>query len=92
MATQAGRDSDKFMLRLPDGMRERIKASADANGRSMNSEIIARLDWTFSPVADVPSDHVPLDKDEVEKMDQIMRAFSNLLMNRRSRGEAGGEE
>ena len=92
MATQAGRDSDKFMLRLPDGMRKRIKTEAEANRRSMNAEIVARLEWTFSPVSNVPSEHVPLDEDEVQKMDEIMRAFSNLLMNRRSRGEAGGKE
>ncbi|MEL6362304.1 MAG: Arc family DNA-binding protein [Pseudomonadota bacterium] len=36
--------TDKFMLRLPDGMRERIKAAAAANGRSMNAEIVAQLD------------------------------------------------
>ena len=39
-----GRDSDKFMLRLPDGMRERIAKVAKQNGRSMNAEIVARLD------------------------------------------------
>jgi hypothetical protein len=43
MASQAGRDSDKFMLRLPDGMREQISLAAEANARSMNSEIVARL-------------------------------------------------
>lgn len=31
------------MLRLPDGMRERIKAVAAANNRSMNAEIVATL-------------------------------------------------
>lgn len=36
-------DSDKYMLRLPDGMREEIKAAATANRRSMNAEIIARM-------------------------------------------------
>lgn len=35
--------TDKFMLRLPDGMRERIKSAAENNGRSMNSEIVATL-------------------------------------------------
>lgn len=34
---------DKYVLRLPDGMRDEIKAAADANGRSMNAEIINRL-------------------------------------------------
>ncbi|QOD84862.1 Arc family DNA-binding protein [Chromobacterium haemolyticum] len=38
-----GRDSDKFMLRLPDGMRSRIAKAAKTNGRSMNAEIVHRL-------------------------------------------------
>ena len=37
------RTSDKFILRLPDGMRDDLKRIAKANGRSMNSEIIERL-------------------------------------------------
>ncbi len=39
--------NDKFMLRLPDGMRDKIKASAELNGRSMNGEIVDRLEETF---------------------------------------------
>lgn len=38
---------DKFMLRLPKGMREKIKAHAEESGRSMNSEIISRLEASF---------------------------------------------
>lgn len=34
---------DRYMLRLPDGMRERIKQAASDNGRSMNAEIVHRL-------------------------------------------------
>lgn len=37
------RGSDQFLLRLPDGMRARIAASAKANFRSMNSEVIMIL-------------------------------------------------
>jgi hypothetical protein len=37
------RESDKFMLRFPEGMRARIAERAKANGRSANSEIIAML-------------------------------------------------
>ena len=40
--------NDKFMLRLPEGMRERIRAEAEANNRSMNSEIVARLEASLS--------------------------------------------
>ncbi|GAB1362418.1 hypothetical protein MASR1M32_16540 [Rhodobacter sp.] len=34
---------DQYMLRLPDGMRDRIKAAAEANNRSMNAEIVETL-------------------------------------------------
>lgn len=37
---------DKFVVRLPDGMRERIATEARDNARSMNSEIIYRLETT----------------------------------------------
>lgn len=43
-----GRESDKFMLRFPDGMRDRIAAAAKESGRSMNAEIVARLMLSFS--------------------------------------------
>lgn len=36
--------ADKFLVRFPAGMRDKITAVAKANGRSMNSEIIARLE------------------------------------------------
>ena len=42
-----GRDSDKIMLRVPDGMRDRIAASAKVNNRSMNAEIVSRLQVSF---------------------------------------------
>ena len=35
---------DKYVLRLPDGMRDRIKQEAERNGRSMNAEIVQRLE------------------------------------------------
>lgn len=45
--------SDKFMLRLPDGMRERIKVAAEANNRSMNAEIVSRLEASFLGVKNI---------------------------------------
>ena len=50
---------DKFMLRLPDGMRERIREAAEQNKRSMNAEIIARLEASFSPATDQGGITVP---------------------------------
>ena len=46
MAT-VGRGADQYTVRFPDGLRDRIKAAAEANGRSMNAEIVARLGQTF---------------------------------------------
>ena len=37
------RDSDKYIVRFPDGMRDALKAAAKANNRSMNAEIIDRI-------------------------------------------------
>jgi Arc-like DNA binding domain. len=42
-AIYSSRTADKFVVRLPDGMRERIAEVARNHHRSMNSEIIARL-------------------------------------------------
>ena len=41
------RTADKFVIRLPDGLRGRITDRAMANHRSMNSEIIARLEQSL---------------------------------------------
>ncbi len=40
----SSRTADKFVVRLPDGMRDRIAEVARNQHRSMNSEIIARLE------------------------------------------------
>ena len=46
--------ADKFMLRLPDGVRAQIKASAAANNRNMNAEIGYHLQRSMGqlPIAD----------------------------------------
>lgn len=61
--TATGRESDKFMLRLPDGMRDQIATAAKAGGRSMNSEIVARLQDSFAsaPPSPYPTITVELD-------------------------------
>ena len=41
------RTADKFVLRMPNGMRSRIEALASERHRSMNSEITIRLERSF---------------------------------------------
>ena len=43
---------EKVVVRLPDGMRDRLKAEAEANKRSMNAEIVARLEQSFNASSD----------------------------------------
>ncbi len=46
-AIYSSRTADKFVVRLPDGMRECISNVARNHHRSMNSEIIARLEQSL---------------------------------------------
>lgn len=49
------RTADKFVIRLPDGLRDRIADQAEGNRRSMNSEIVLRLER--STALEVELDH-----------------------------------
>lgn len=42
------RTAEQFVVRFPDGMRDQIAEAAKAAGRSMNAEIVARLQQTFN--------------------------------------------
>lgn len=59
--------ADKFVVRFPDGMRDRIAEAAKANNRSMNAEIVARLqssvnyDLLYRSEAD-PQNTIPADE------------------------------
>lgn len=45
--TRKPQSADKYIVRLPDGMRERIKVAADEYGRSMNAQIVYMLQSYF---------------------------------------------
>lgn len=53
-ANRPGRGSDQFPLRLPDGLRAKIKETAAKNGRSMNTEILEVLQAWFDGGSDEP--------------------------------------
>lgn len=38
-------NQDKFIARLPDGLRERLRTVADRNKRSMNAELVQALEY-----------------------------------------------
>lgn len=39
---------ERFIIRFPDGMRDKISALAKANGRSMNAEVISMVEASLS--------------------------------------------
>lgn len=71
-----------MMVRMPEALRDRIKAAADANGRSQNSEIVAALEEKY------PAPQV----DYAEILEGVMMFIKNdLLKNRRIKGRDVGE-
>ena len=69
------RTAEQFVVRLPDGMRERIAEAAKASGRSMNAEIVLRLQDSFGSV-------------DVDFASEILRE-NQFLKSRASRFEQG---
>jgi plasmid stability protein len=80
---------DKLLLRFPEGMRERIAVLAKKNHRSMNAEIIARLQASIEAeveqaAVEEAGDHPDVffsqfSSDDLQKMidvlDTLRRAF-----------------
>lgn len=61
---------DKTMVRFPPGLMDRLKAAAENNHRSMNAEIIARLEASFSAV----------EKSQDERrMEALIERFESIL-------------
>ena len=52
---------DKYVLRLPDGMRDKIAALAKAAGRTMNAEIVVRLERSMANDQDASSAHASVE-------------------------------
>lgn len=58
---------DQFVLRFPDGMRDRIKRKAEQNGRSMNEEIVRTLELAFPEPVSI-----------AERLEELKHLFSAL--------------
>lgn len=54
MNMSPSKELDKFIIRLPDGMREQIAQAAKENERTMNAEIIYRLKRSFHTELPIP--------------------------------------
>jgi hypothetical protein len=70
-----GTRAKQFLLRLPDGMHERIAREAAANHRSMNAEIVYHLQAMMAPVEapNETSDPVPIGTWSTRRAETTMR-------------------
>lgn len=71
------RESDKFMLRLPDGMRAQIADAAKSNKRSMNAEVVARIQESFEQREPVVL-RIDLTTDAETRMKEVKDAIDAL--------------
>lgn len=46
------REGARITLRIPERLRDQVRASSVATGRSLNAEIVARLEATFGEIKD----------------------------------------
>ena len=79
-AIYSSRTADKFVVRLPDGMRERIADVARNHHRSMNSEIIARLEQSMLQASSLGDElNVSLDSPELSLHErELLQRFRQL--------------
>lgn len=76
--------ADKYVLRFPDGMRDRLKQAAAANNRTLNAEIVARLQRSF----DVPASFLEMPAKVISSRSDgsITEETSKEMLARISRG------
>lgn len=65
------RNADKFVVRLPEGMRQRIAKVAKNYHRSMNSEIVSRLESSLRSEACIQSEFAGDNQDETAATETI---------------------
>lgn len=97
-AGPASQNAEKFVVRLPKGMRRRIADAARSYRRSMNSEIVARLEHSLTSggtpfpdpveagpeaVADAPPLAPPAAIDATEEENELLRCYRGLSAERR---------
>lgn len=82
----SSRTADKFVVRLPEGMRDRIAEVARAQHRSMNSEIIARLESSLQQDGKLAhSDGLSLDSPELSQYErELLMRFRQLAQRQQN--------
>lgn len=74
-----GRGSEQFVLRMPDGLRTKIARLAKANGRSMNAELVDRIEKSMTDTTIV--------KQLEEQVELLWEAVGELQQDRHNHGD-----
>jgi plasmid stability protein len=90
--TATNRESDKIIVRLPEGMRDHLAMLAAANGRSMNAEVVTALARHFAEATVLP-ETVPSPETVLgtanklnAQFQKLMRQLAGLLPEEMARG------
>lgn len=78
------RDDPHFRLRIPEALRNRIANAAFDNHRSLNAEIVARLEASF----DSPAFLAGIGDISEAEMTELVGAFYRVYERRRKREES----
>lgn len=86
--TYPSQTADRFLLRLPTGMRDRIAENATANNRTMTKEMVLRLQKSFEPsIHELPDVVREAVNEEVKKSKcTSTEALINLVLAGQSNG------
>ena len=79
------RESDKFTLRMPDGMRERLAEVAESQGRTMNAVVIGALAEYLADAKSLESRLAGIEKAILSLTDKVAeqnQAVSELVKKR----------
>lgn len=71
-------DKDRFIVRLPDGMRDQISAAAQANNRTMTAEIVARLRWSFETGKNAFPLNIPTTSSIEQRLSSIEKDYVSI--------------
>jgi hypothetical protein len=72
-------------LRLPADLKERLRQAADTSNRSMNAEVVARLEDSFTAGAAPPVDDKTLDLFADKVAGKVVRALDEREKRRSKR-------
>ena len=74
------REDPQLRIRLPVELKEKIELAAKANTRSMNAEIVQRLEVSF--LNEIPNDELISAKDAIQIANKAKEELSNIIFRK----------